>query len=390
MKRLLCLICLLCLLPLCAVQGDPLGFGFVNANKVALRKEPGGKRLHRLDRDTCVWISDSRTDREGTLWYKINAGVHENHTNYDFSGWMMAQYIVAGDDLWHDVASVSANRLGMIALRTDGTVETAGRPIVSKDGSAWVSVRGWADGYRDVRQVGVLPFLDYFLLTRDGRYVRAVNANPSLSTTALRLVSGDIPFPALTYDSRLVYGDGGGLTITWLHPQHEPDAAALAHVVQIDGNQSLFLLRTDDGRLFAARFASASYPDTLSDWESWTGLTGISTETCLAAGSMQYECALYAGVRQDGTVLAAPEKLAALVSGWDDMADVQLAPTYVLGLRRDGTVLSASVNGDFAPDVSAWRDITAIAAADDYCVGVRSDGTLVFAGEHIFMREGHS
>ena len=40
-------------------------------------------------------------------------------------------------------------------------------------------------------------------------------------------------------------------------------------------------------------------------------------------------------------------------------------------------------------DVSSWTDIIAIDAAEDWCVGLRRDGTLVFAGDHVFMDEGH-
>ena len=58
--------------------------------------------------------------------------------------------------------------------------------------------------------------------------------------------------------------------------------------------------------------------------------------------------------------------------------------------KKDGTAVSAGWNGYEAIDVSGWTDIIAVDTADDYCVGLKSDGTLVFAGEHIFMRDGHS
>lgn len=390
MKRFLCLL-LTCLLALSAACAEPLGFGFVNATDVALRKEPGGKRVHRLAKDTCVWIAESRTARDGTLWYRINAGVHENHANYDFSGWMMASFIDAGDELWHDIAAVSANRLGMIALRTDGTVETAGRPIVNSEGTAWVSVRGWADGYRNVRQVSVLPYLSYCLITEDGRYVAANGLpTPALASVSLRLVADGGGALAITQDQRLICEDSRS-SPRWLYPQNEPARDDLAHVVQIVQNHAFFLLRTDDGRVFAACTEPASMPASLPDWESWTDLVSVSTSDCGPNGAnTPGGCTYYAGVRRDGSVLAAPQALADVVAAWTDMADVQLAPTYVLGLRQDGTAVSAGLFGHSAPDVSAWRGITAVAVADDYCVGITETGGLVFAGEHIFMREGHS
>lgn len=161
-------------------------------------------------------------------------------------------------------------------------------------------------------------------------------------------------------------------------------------MVQIVSNQALALLRTDDGRVFAACTGSAPTSASTPDWESWTGLVRVSTADCGPNGSnTPGGDAYYAGVRQDGSVLAAPQALADVVAAWTGMADVQLAPTYVLGLRQDGTAVSAGLFGHSAPDVSAWRGITAVAVADDYCVGITEGGGLVFAGEHVFMREGH-
>ncbi len=79
----------LLILPFCA-GAEVLGFGFVNDRDVAIRREPGGKTVGRLPEDTCVWILDSREDKKGALWYRINAGVNRDHANLDYTGWMMA------------------------------------------------------------------------------------------------------------------------------------------------------------------------------------------------------------------------------------------------------------------------------------------------------------
>ena len=70
------------------------------------------------------------------------------------------------------------------------------------------------------------------------------------------------------------------------------------------------------------------------------------------------------------------------------LKEVKLAQTYILGLKTDGTALTAGLRGGVAPDVSHWTDVIGIETDDTYCVGIRQDGTLVFAGEHVFMGDG--
>ena len=66
------------------------------------------------------------------------------------------------------------------------------------------------------------------------------------------------------------------------------------------------------------------------------------------------------------------------------MAKIVIGEKWVLGLKRDGTVVSAGIDGKTPPDVSAWSDIMDLGTGKDYCVGVRSSGNLVFAGDYRF------
>lgn len=387
-KRILCLlVCIACLIPIGAAGAETLGFGFVNAKDVALRKAPGERRIHRLPKDTCVWITDSKTDGKGTLWYKVNAGVRENYTSYDFTGWIMAEFVDAGDEVWHDVTSVSAHGFGMTALRTDGTVVTAGRPW-------WIngvttSIRGWADGYTSVVQAGVLNHaMGQFVITSDGTFASYSEwLQNSFAGIPLRLFCGRRPYPAITREQKLVLTEE--LPLQWLSPQEEPTPEQLARVEQMTCNNSIMLLRTTDGDIMAARFDQDSAESALPDWTAWTELVGISTDTSLNAED-RFDCNVYVGVRRDGSIVAEPQWLEEALSGWTDMAQVELFSTYALGLRKDGTAVSVGLRGHYAPDVSAWRDVKAIDVASTYCVGIKQDGTLIFSGDYIFMGEGHS
>ena len=94
-----------------------------------------------------------------------------------------------------------------------------------------------------------------------------------------------------------------------------------------------------------------------------------------------------AGVKKDGTAQAWPEMLENALAGWSDLADVQLGTGYALGLKKDGTAVSAGLPGTQAPDVSGWRNVTAIAAGRGFCVGITESGGLVFAGEASISRK---
>lgn len=331
MKRLMLLLAatLLICLTLCAAA-DPLGWGVVNATDVALRRGVGGKVLVRLPENTCVWISDTSTDRSGVTWYKVRTGMNIDHANYDYTGWMMAEFIDAGDALWHDVTAIAAGSHGLIALRADGSTVCCGRPVVAMDGSGWVSPFGWADLWGTVSRVGV-PGTgnEYFVVTAEGALVSSVNG----AATA----DGHAKADALEAAEPVIAG--------------EPFPAWHAETVV---------------------FRTAGLPDPKHPTR---GLP----------------IAAYVGVRADGTVIAEPPSVASRLDTWSDMADLRLTARHAMGLRRDGTVLIVPLQESAAPlDTSAWHDIVAIGLGSDWCVGLQSDGTLVFAGDHVFMNEGHA
>lgn len=330
MKRfLLCLLMsILMSLAACAASADTLGWGFVNNTDVALRRGVGGEVIYRLPKDTCVWINDSHIDENGVLWYEIRTGLHVDRANYDFSGWMKAAFIDAGEEVWHDITAIAASDNGLIVLRADGSVETAGRPIVSMDGSAWVSPKGWADAYTNIIHVGI-PHTgnQYFIVTENDEFISSSNGIPAtnglakaVTLEAAEAVIKDVPFPAWSNDAETV----------------------------------------------------------------------VFRSTGMANPGEELPVEVYLGVRADGSVIAEPAFIAELLADWSDISDIRLTDRYVLGLKKDGTVLLAAFCDGVDLDVSQWQGITAIGAAKDWCVGLKEDGTLIFAGDHMFMNEGHA
>ena len=372
------LILILLLLPVCSfAQSEPLGFGFVNARDVALRANMGGTITGRLPKGTCVWIRDTRTDRAGRKWYEINAGtgVDADGTETEYTGWMRAEFIDAGDKLWHDVESVAAADGGMVALRTDGTVEQAGGAGETEGRD----LRGWTQAISNIRQVG---------LCAGGKICYAVGLDGTCYNSAgngeehperIYAAGGKHRIWEITTDYRLKTGESD---LDWIYPQ-SVSPEQLSHVAAVADSASKLLLLTDDGRVYAANWQQEGEDGPEPDWENWTDVISLDAASCRFTedGEPRSACA---AVRKDGTVRAAPEELSGLIGSWTNMAKIVIGEKWVLGLKRDGTVVSAGIDGKTPPDVSAWSDIMDLGTGRDYCVGVRSSGSLVFAGDYRF------
>ena len=381
------LVCLtLILTTFSAATAETLGFGFVNNKNVALRRGIGGKTIVRLPQDTCVWIRDSKTDSKGVLWYEINAGLHIDYSNVDYTGWMKAEFIDAGDAIWHGARTVSASTTGMIILNDDGTVAAAGTGIHSRDDGGWTEFRNWMNGLCDIRQTGFCTLgLEYYALDKDGAYHANSTPYGILGKHRLRLVAGDSWVFGISTDGRLLRGEEE-VSLNWIYPRN-PGPEDLLRVTDIQTNGCRCMLLMDDGTLFVEEDESG---DTEADWANWTDVASLEASACMfTPGTREYRAA-YAAVRKDGTVLAAPEELNGIIGNWTGMKKVVIGDRWVLGLKQDGTVIAAGLAGTTPPDLSGWTDITDLGTGYDYCVGVRADGTVVFAGDYIFMREGHS
>lgn len=118
------------------------------------------------------------------------------------------------------------------------------------------------------------------------------------------------------------------------------------------------------------------------DMKEWTDIVDISGSDI---GSI-------AGLRADGTVLVSHRMLGEIpgeyymeVSKWTDIIAISKSSRNILGLKSDGTVVTAGLVNEGQKEVAEWTDIVAVSAGQNFHVGLKSDGTLVVAGE----REGN-
>ena len=95
-----------------------------------------------------------------------------------------------------------------------------------------------------------------------------------------------------------------------------------------------------------------------------------------------------AAVAKDGTIVSVglPEDLKREVDKWTGMKGIcvhidKFGARFVIGLKENGTVVSAGDQGKGWTNVSSWRDIKQIAVGHLHTVGLKNDGTVVVAIE---------
>ncbi len=364
----------------CALA-DPIGFGMVNASDVAIRKEAGGSRITRLPKGTSVWIMDSASDSRGDTWYHVRAQ-ESTKTGYPVrKGWIKAEFVDAGSRLWNNIQYVKTASFGMIALTKDGTVLCAGDYALCDPQEL--------DRYSGLKDIGQIGFTTigcgFFAVDGQGNLYR--NDVQNRAANQVRL-TGSTDFLCITRDNTLQCTYEGNIRVRWICPQ-EGGETALSRVIAMDGCDSRSIFLTDDGKVFCAQVddLALDYPE--PDWKTWTDVVSIEASICSfgtdtrQGHTFRKLVPAFAAVRRDGTVLAAPESLAALTADWRDIRKTAIGPDWILGLKKDGTVIAAGIDGHTPPDLSAWTDLVDISTGNTFCVGVKRDGSLVFAGDFL-------
>lgn len=94
------------------------------------------------------------------------------------------------------------------------------------------------------------------------------------------------------------------------------------------------------------------------------------------------------GLRKNGRVMTVgyTAKARKALSSWRDVVQVSVGESVNLGLRKDGTVHAYGAPW-IAEEVASWSDIVQVSAGDDFALGARRDGTVAHAGVRIDVDE---
>jgi alpha-tubulin suppressor-like RCC1 family protein len=104
--------------------------------------------------------------------------------------------------------------------------------------------------------------------------------------------------------------------------------------------------------------------------EEW-GVSGWKNITQVAAGDFEA-----VGLKTDGTVVTAGGAYwQSFVAGWSDITQVAAGYYFALGVKSGGTAVASGPY--YPPDVSNWTDIIQVAAGFYDAFGLRSDGSVL-------------
>lgn len=117
--------------------------------------------------------------------------------------------------------------------------------------------------------------------------------------------------------------------------------------------------------------AGNDYYSWKSELESWNDIVSVSVKGNFVVG-----------LKKDGTVVFAGQKPEYYVgtTTWTDIIAISTGQQYIIGLRSDGTLVAQGHNGDGQANIDDWKDIVAISTGWRHTVGLTSEGQIRITG----------
>ena len=144
-------------------------------------------------------------------------------------------------------------------------------------------------------------------------------------------------------------------------------------VVAIDGEGYNLIGLHSDGTVEVIWWNNLPASEPGFDTSGWTDVVAVAVTNSAAFG-----------LRADGTVVSAgkAEDYEKTVSGWSGIVELACGPRCVVGIREDGAVVAATLDDQLLAQLEGWTDIVeAVPLTKGGVIGVKRDGTLVSAGE---------
>lgn len=113
---------------------------------------------------------------------------------------------------------------------------------------------------------------------------------------------------------------------------------------------------------------------------NWKQLCAFYENPTLSAGSDHT-----VGLRVNGTVVSAGYNGSHQcdTGNWKNIVAVSAGTSHTIGLKTDGTIVAAGYTDD-PRGIQHWKDIIAVSAGIEHTVGLKSDGNLVAEGKNFF------
>ena len=275
--------------------------------------------------------------------------------------------------LWH-INSIMASCDNTIGLQADGKVVVAGQ-----NSNRFLSTSDWADivsvSVADQHIVG---------LKADGTVVAAGTEQEDVCDVSEW--SDIVEISTNSFHTVGLKADGT-VVATGRNNEGQCNVSSWTNIVAISTGQFHTVGLRADGTVIATKFTADStfFPYAgQCDVSNWSNIASVSARASRTIG-----------LKSDGTVVAAGSNCD--VSGWTDIAALEMGQGCTIGLKKDGTVvaiweeshrldgtavISANDIKNYLHEVNSWSNIIAIAAGDGFVIGVKRDGTVVAAGSN--------
>ena len=112
----------------------------------------------------------------------------------------------------------------------------------------------------------------------------------------------------------------------------------------------------------------------ICDVRNWRNIVAISANGGYMLGHIT------AGLRADGTVVCVGNVSYSEVAGWKNIVYISAGFDNLLGIKSDGTVISAGSSYQGKGNVSGWKNIVEVSAGWEHTIGLKADGTVIAVG----------
>lgn len=310
-------------------------------------------------------------------------------SNGEVSTWGSNNFGQCNTSEWAQIVGISAGSYHTVGLKADGTVVAVGDDTYGqcKVGD-WNNIVAVAAGNRHT--VG---------LKSDGTIV-ATGAN-NFGQCKVDNISEIVNISAGANHTVFLKNDGTVIT-TGLNSDGECDTSHWKDIVAIDGGSGLTIGITAEGKLLVAgtcdkvnspeRFSEVGYAVAgagryLAFDRSGEEINFYYSETApedwenVKAVSGWYKTLI--GLKEDGTVVTAGNNHydQCNISHWSDIVQVSASSGFCVGLKKDGTVMFAGEDYDGKFNFEDWKDIIQISSGQHHVAGLKKDGTVVAVGD---------
>ena len=266
------------------------------------------------------------------------------------------------------------------AIKADGTVA-----VSSEYPELGQAIRGWTD-------IVALGNISRWI---DGEYCAAVLGLKSDGTVVTASSMPDHGFPDVDGWTQIVdIRSGGGYTVGL---RSDGTVAATGDNTygqcDVEDWRGIVAIETSNGYTVGLRYDGTVVATGRLGWEGPDVQPYVSGWTDIAAVETAWNAII--GLKTDGTMACqGPDgswvEAVLEESGWTDVQEICLANTLLLVLKTDGTVTAVGTTNNMGTveienaygrlNVSEWTDIVAVSGDDFYSVGLKADGTVVTAG----------